>query len=110
MDIQASRKNALLLWAACTLALPLLWAMQFLQAAAGSARRSVNMAVALDQCANALLGGEPDMTISARTGLAAMAGKRWAELARPLIDGLFGAGHCIEEAREWMVAHGQNGA
>ena len=63
------------LWLLCTGVLPLLWLMQGLQGLLGSPSRSVNMAVAIDACGNALLGGDPRMTISERTGLA-----RWQAL------------------------------
>lgn len=36
------------------------------QALIGSTRRAYNMAISIDQTANALLGGSPDETISAR--------------------------------------------
>jgi hypothetical protein len=56
------------------------------------------MAIAFDGCGNALFGGDPTMTISARTGLALLDGKRWARIVAPVIDFAFGKGHCLEKA------------
>ncbi len=93
-----SRAIAVLLWGLCTVALPVLWVMQLMQALFGSVDRSIRMAVAHDQCGNALFGGIPTMTISARTGLALREGKRWARIVAPVIDFFFGEGHCAGEA------------
>lgn len=53
---------------------------------------------ALDRFANALLGGDGSHTISARIGYAVARGKVWAKVAAPLVDALFGAGHCRASA------------
>ena len=103
VTLNPERVRALKLWLACTLVLPVLWVMQLMQGLFGSPERSVNMARALDQQGNALFGGDPRMSISERTGLAAMAGKRWGMLAEKLIDAVFGEGHCAEQARNWMT-------
>lgn len=55
--------------------------------------------IALDQLANAVLGGYPDETLSARAWRKAQAGQWFWRLLRRLIDGLFrltgqGPGHC----------------
>lgn len=92
-----SRKTALLLWLLCTLALPVLWIMQLLQALFGSPERSIRMAVAFDASGNALLGGDQLMTISTRTGRALKEGKRWAKIAAPIIDYFFGKDHCASQ-------------
>jgi hypothetical protein len=97
------RLRALVLWLACTAVLPLLWIMQLLQAIAGNPERSINMAAAIDSCGNALFGGEPDMTLSERVGLARMSGKRYSRVAVTVIDALFGKGHCAAEAQEWLT-------
>lgn len=96
------RCRALKLWALCTLCLPLLWLMQLLQGVFGSPERSINMAVSLDTCGNALFGGDPRMTISERTGLAVMAGKRWGQIVAPVIDYFFWPDHCRKEAESWV--------
>ena len=61
-----SRVQSVILWLACLAATLIILPMQLLQALFGSVRRSINMAVAIDQAVNALLGGLPDETISAR--------------------------------------------
>lgn len=68
------------------------------QAAFGSRDRALSMAVAYDECGNALFGGERNETISARTGNALIEGKRWARVVSPIIDAMFGAGHCQANA------------
>lgn len=90
-----------LLWLLCMVALPLLAVMQLLQGLFGSTARSLAMATAIDQCGNALFGGDPTMTISARTGLGFAEGLRWAKVLRPVIDALFGSGHCAAEAQQY---------
>jgi hypothetical protein len=107
--MKPTRRTAFKLWLACTLVLPALWFMQLMQGLFGSPTRSINMAVALDQQGNALFGGDPRMTISERAGLAQMDGKRWARLAVPLIDALFGAGHCADEAADYLKNQGLKG-
>ena len=97
-----TRKHALKLWLLCTLCLPLLWIMQGLQALFGSPERSIGMAFAQDACGNALFGGDPRQSISERTGLALMLGKRWARIVAPVIDHFFGQNHCREEAVQWL--------
>ena len=103
VTLNPARTRALKLWLACTLVLPVLWLMQLGQALLGNTTRSINMACALDACGNALFGGDFRMTISERVGLAVLAGKRWAPPVARLIDALFGAGHCAEQARNWMT-------
>lgn len=107
--ISPTRRRALVLWALCTLCLPLLWIMQLLQGLFGSPSRSINMAISLDTCGNALTGGDPRMTLSERTGLAVMDGKRWGLLAAPVIDTFFGKDHCREEALLWQKRFLLNG-
>lgn len=101
--VSPDRRRALKLWLLCTLAIPLLWLMQLLQGVFGTPARSINMAVSLDTCGNALFGGDPRQTISERTGCALLEGKRWARLAAPVIDYFFGKDHCRQEARVWLA-------
>ena len=101
--VATSRRRAVALWLICTLVIPLLWLMQGLQALFGSVDRSINMAVSLDTFGNTLLGGNPRQTISERTGLALLEGKRWARLVAPVIDYFFGKDHCRQEARGWLA-------
>ena len=49
--------------------------------------------VAGDVFLNVCSGGEPDMTISARTGKAALKGKRWAIALKAVLDWIE-PGHC----------------
>lgn len=50
---------------------------------------------------NALTGGDPRNSFSARVGMEAHHGKRWAIRAARLIDGLlWSRNHCAEHARE----------
>ena len=100
--VTPDRIRALKLWALCSACLPVLWLMQLLQALFGSVERSLNMAFSLDTCGNALFGGDPRMSISERTGLAVMAGKRWGRIVAPIIDFFFGPDHCREEAVQWL--------
>ncbi len=54
----------------------------------------------LDRLGNTLLNGREDETISSRVGRAKLAGKRWAKIAAPVIDAVFGRDHCVS-AIEW---------
>lgn len=94
-----TRRQLLALWLLCAIAAPLLVLAMLVQSIAGSSTRARSMAVAFDECGNALLGGDARETISRRTGLAVIAGKQWAILAAPCIDYIFGAGHCAENAK-----------
>lgn len=50
---------------------------------------------------NALMGGEPRYSFSARVGAAEHKGKRWAWVVASIIDAaLFSNNHCEEQARE----------
>lgn len=92
------RLRAVALWALCTVMLPLLCVMQLLQGLFGDVSRSVAMAVAIDSCANALFGGKPNDTISARTGRGVEEGLAWAKFFAPIVDFFFGENHCRDEA------------
>jgi hypothetical protein len=72
--------------------------MMVLQAIFGDVSRALSMATALDECGNSLFGGDPQMTISTRTGNGVILGYRWAKLLAPLIDFLFGKNHCADNA------------
>lgn len=61
-----NRTQALILWLVCLVGSIAVSLMQLLQALFGSTRRSVNIAIGIDQTVNVLLGGLPDETISAR--------------------------------------------
>lgn len=86
------------LWALCALVTPILLLAMLVQALLGSAPRAQRMAVAYDECGNALFGGPATETISTRTGNALIQGKRWAKIVAPCIDALFGKGHCLANA------------
>jgi len=93
-----TRPKLLLLWLACLLAAPVLLLAMLAQAVAGSPTRAQSMAVAFDECGNALFGGPPRMTISTRAGNGLIEGKRWARIVAPAIDFIFGQGHCLANA------------
>ncbi|CCF96551.1 hypothetical protein B7R77_03140 [Ralstonia solanacearum K60] len=93
-----SRKKLLMIWLLCMLTAPVLLLAMACQAAFGSGTRALSMAVAYDECGNALFGGARGETISARTGNALIQGRRWAKIAAPAIDAIFGAGHCLANA------------
>lgn len=90
-----SRTKLLALWLVCTVAMPFLSLAMLVQALAGSEKRAKSMAIAQDECGNALFGGPPQQTISARTGDGLIFGSGWAKIAAPFIDFFFGAGHCL---------------
>lgn len=52
-------------------------------------RYFLNILIGFDQTGNAILGGNPDETISSRVGKAAMQGKRRAIVIEALINLLF---------------------
>lgn len=52
-------------------------------------RYLLNLAIALDQLANALLLGSPDETLSSRAHRADVKGRLFGRIFRPLIDTLF---------------------
>ncbi|CAH0444063.1 hypothetical protein LMG10661_00629 [Ralstonia syzygii subsp. syzygii] len=93
-----SRSQLLLIWLLCVVTAPVLLLAMVCQVAFGSQDRALSMAVAYDECGNALLGGARGETISARTGNALIQGRGWAKVAAPVIDAIFGAGHCLANA------------
>jgi hypothetical protein len=95
-----SRPRIVILWAVIVLLMPLMLSVMLLQAIFGSSARALSMAMAQDQCGNALFGGDPKVTISERTGNALIAGKSWALFVAPCIDFFFGEGHCLANATE----------
>lgn len=93
-----SRAKLLMVWALCTATAPILLLAMACQAVFGSTSRALSMAIAYDECGNALFGGARGETISTRTGNALIVGKRWAKIVAPIIDAIFGAGHCLANA------------
>jgi hypothetical protein len=61
----------------------------------GSNERAHNQAVAYDEAGNTIFGGRPDQTMSSRVGDAKIRGQKWAQIAQPILDFLFGAGHAL---------------
>ena len=55
--------------------------------------------IAIDAFVNALFAGSARQTISARAGYGVYRGKFWAKVLAPMIDALFGKGHCEAQAR-----------
>jgi hypothetical protein len=93
-----TRAKLLMLWAMCAAFSGVLLLAMLAQALFGSEERALNMAIAQDECGNALFGGKPNVTISERTGNALIEGRRWAKIAAPCIDFIFGKGHCLSKA------------
>lgn len=93
-----TRRKLLLVWLLVMLVSPVMLFAMLCQALLGSRDRALSMALAQDACGNALFGGLPTMTISTRTGNALLAGRRWAKIVAPVIDWIFGAGHCLASA------------
>lgn len=58
------------------------------------------MGTAISQLLNVILNGNPDESVSSRAWKARAKGKRWGKIAVPLIDAVFGKGHC-QAAAEW---------
>ena len=56
-----------------------------------------NLIIALDQLGNALLGGDPDETISARLGRSQLRGSRYGHWLAVLLDKI-DPGHCRRAA------------
>ena len=86
------RLRLILLWVVCVLVVPVLILAQLLHAVLGNTSRSLKMAVALDQCGNALLGGSEDETISSHAGRR-MHEARWACVLCKFLD-IFERDHC----------------
>lgn len=94
-----SRLKLLFVWLLCALSSVVLLIAMFCQAAFGSTSRALSMAVAYDECGNALFGGSRGETISTRTGNALIQGKRWAKIVAPAIDFvMMQKGHCLANA------------
>jgi hypothetical protein len=95
-----TRVRLLALWVTViAVQVPLLLAM-LCPALFGSTDRAQSMAVAQDECGNALFGGPPEQTISAHVGNGVVEGRRWAKIVAPIIDFFFGKGHCAANATE----------
>lgn len=60
-----------------------------------------NLVAGFSHFLNALTGGDPEHSFSARVGRASFNGKVWAALTAGFIDLLlFSRNHCVEHARE----------
>jgi hypothetical protein len=93
-----SRLKLVLIWLLCVaFVVPLMLGM-FVEAIFGNESRALNIAVGYDCAYNGLFGGEEQQTISTRTGNGLIEGLRWAKFVAPIIDFLFGAGHCLANA------------
>lgn len=70
----------------------------------GVLESAINFGVAVDEAANAALGGRPRETLSGSIGRACGFGdghtRAWGPLGRALVDGLFGRGHCQRQAEK----------
>lgn len=58
---------------------------------------------AISQLFNALLNGNEDESFSSRSWKAKARGKLWGRIAVPVVDFVFGKGHC-RTAAEWDEA------
>jgi hypothetical protein len=93
-----SRLKLIGLWLVCVVFAGPLLAYMLIQAVFGSETRALYTAVGFDCAANGLFGGKEYETISTRTGNALILGRRWAQVAAPIIDFFMGAGHCLANA------------
>jgi hypothetical protein len=93
------RGTAVLLWIVCTVIMIPLNGLQLFHAILGAVARSHKMAVAIDECANSLLGGDPHITISCRVGEHLIKGEKWAIESAKFIDFFFGKNHCFDAAK-----------
>lgn len=60
-----------------------------------------NLGAGVSHLLNAVTGGDPRYSFSARVGWAKVRGKRWAKVAAAVIDRLlFSEDHCLEHAFE----------
>ena len=59
--------------------------------------RVLNVLIGIDETVNSLIGGRPRETISGTIGRALMQQPvpAWAKVARVIVDGIFGQGHCL---------------
>lgn len=94
-----NRWQACIFWLLCAIIIPILWVMQGFHAAFGSIVRSHKMALAIDFCGNALLGGSHRQSISSRVGEHLAKGERWAIDAAKVVDFFFGKNHCLDSAK-----------
>ncbi|KAF3997558.1 hypothetical protein [Glaciimonas immobilis] len=101
------RLKMFFIWLLCLVVTPIMIIAMLAQTLFGSILRAKSMAVSLDECGNCLFGGDPQETISRRTGMALIAGKRWAKIAAPFIDLLFGKGHCLANAAATPLSNNQ---
>lgn len=95
-----SRLKLMGLWALCIAVLPLLMAAFLIFALLGKDARAFYMAYALDMCGAVAIGGPLGSTVSSRTGRALLSGRYWAKIMAPVIDCLFGKGHCLAHAND----------
>ena len=70
----------------------------------------VSVTAPWSQLWNAFWGGNRDQSFSSRSYEARLLGKRWGKVAVPVIDALFGAGHCAgayrsDDERTYGVPH-----
>lgn len=91
------RKKLIFVWLLCLAFTPILLVAMLCHAVFGVPNRALSMAIAIDGCGNALFGGDPTMTVSERTGRGLLEGARWAKAVAPIIDFVFGDGHCISQ-------------
>lgn len=93
-----SRFNLLLCWLLIAALLPFVMVAFLLAVLFGDLKVAINTAIALDQSGNAIIGGNPDETISSACGRIIAAG-RWGHwrywFGLLIVDRLFGRGHCV---------------
>ncbi|WP_175947649.1 hypothetical protein [Burkholderia pyrrocinia] len=96
-----SRLQLLGVWLICVIAAPITLLVMLCDALFGSTARAKQIAIAQDESGNAVFGGPATETISTRTGNALVEGARWAHYVAPVIDLVFGKGHCLANATLW---------
>jgi hypothetical protein len=93
-----SRSQLLLVWVLIVVSTPFALIVLLIDILAGADKRAKTIAIAFDEVGNTIFGGQPNVTISEKTGNALLEGKLWAKIAAFVIDGMFGKGHCLSNA------------
>lgn len=101
LEVFVTRWQMLVIWLFCCLLTPILMLAMFLFCF-GPVRRAAFMAVAFDEMGNAMLGGDPRVTISQRVGNGLVNGEPWAPKYALFIDAIFGKNHCISQADKYQ--------
>lgn len=93
-----SRIQLLGVWLLCLLACPITLTILLIDALIGSTDDALQIAISEDEAGNSVFGGPATQTISTRVGNALVRGEPWAHFVAPIIDAMFGKGHCLANA------------